>query len=260
MAQLAKIPPPRPKWLEPWKMIGRGCISITTRYARAIRAVGLEIITIRKGPEPPKSLFVLSRKAALARCIVHLLPAMISIILISINLMGYFIGTRLQGWRGSDSIKLGVLQLCAKVQELLIVASLSTVIFHVVRSEMTFGPGIPLGWMGAGFRFTTLSYLWSSDLWGSIKYKHASVLRKFGLVLLLFVSGIITVLAGPSSAVLTVPRVMDWPAGGGRFWLNGIVDFLAHSFPACILSFDRITGRHVATSAVARPLERLPQN
>ncbi|KAG7134283.1 hypothetical protein HYQ45_007702 [Verticillium longisporum] len=71
---------------------------------------------------------------------------------------------------------------------------------------MTFGPGIPLGWMGAGFRFTTLSYLWSSDLWGSVKYKHASVLRKFGLVLLL------------------------------------------------------ITGRHVATSAVARPLERLPQN
>ncbi|RNJ60512.1 hypothetical protein D7B24_007435 [Verticillium nonalfalfae] len=146
---------------------------------------------------------------------------MISIILISINLMGYFIGTRLQGWRGSDSIKLGVLQLCAKVQELLIVASLSTVIFHVVRSEMTFGPGIPLGWLGAGFRFTTLSYLWSSDLWGSIRYKHASVLRKFGLVLLLFVSGIITVLAGPSSAVLMVPRVMDWPAGGGRFWLNG---------------------------------------
>ncbi|RXG43685.1 hypothetical protein VDGE_01292 [Verticillium dahliae] len=58
---------------------------------------------------------------------------MISIILISINLMGYFTGTRLQG--------------------------------------------IPLGWMGAGFRFTTLSYLWSSDLWGSVKYKHASDYR-----------------------------------------------------------------------------------
>lgn len=28
--------------------------------------------------------------------------------------------------------------------------------------------------------------------------------------------------AGPASAVLMIPRVLDWPAGGGVFWLNGM--------------------------------------
>jgi hypothetical protein len=129
---------------------------IVNRCSTLLRAVGLGIATITRGPEEPKRLFTMSRKVALVRCGVHLLPSCVSLILITINLLSYFIGAELQAFQNGDSIKMGILQICAKVQELLVVASLSTVIFHVLRSELVFGPGLPLGLLGAGFKFTSL--------------------------------------------------------------------------------------------------------
>ena len=43
-----------------------------------------------------------SRRLALARCAIHVLPAAVSITLVYFNLMGYFIGEELQGPRGQD--------------------------------------------------------------------------------------------------------------------------------------------------------------
>jgi hypothetical protein len=129
---------------------------IVNRCSTLLRAVGLGIATITRGPEEPKRLFTMSRKVALVRCGVHLLPSCVSLILITINLLSYFIGAELQAFQNGDGIKMGIMQICAKVQELLVVASLSTVIFHVLRSELVFGPGLPLGLLGAGFKFTSL--------------------------------------------------------------------------------------------------------
>ncbi|KPM42359.1 hypothetical protein AK830_g4230 [Neonectria ditissima] len=201
--------------------VARGWLSLTATYTSLLRNVGLEITTVTKGPEEPKRLFEVSWRAALARCGVHVLPAAVSIILITINLLGYFIGNELQGPSNTNGIKMGILQICAKAQELLIVASLSTVIFHILRSEMVFGAGLPLGLMGAGFNFTSLSFFWSSEFWGSITYKHPSPFRKACIFVVLVIAGIIAVLAGPTSAVLMIPRELDWATGGGIFWLNG---------------------------------------
>lgn len=41
------------------------------------------------------------------------------------------------------------------------------------------------------------------------------------MVVLILVGGILALIAGPAAAVLMIPRVMDWPVGGGVFWLNG---------------------------------------
>lgn len=131
-------------------------IKAVRKYTTLLRAVGLELLTIIRGPEQRKNLFTVSWKVALARCGVHVLPSAVSIVLITINLLGYYIGDELQGFQDGDSIKLGILQVCAKVQELLVVSSLSAVIFYVLRSELVFGPGLPLGLMGAGFKFTSL--------------------------------------------------------------------------------------------------------
>lgn len=129
-----------------------------TKYTSLIRSVGLGISTITKGKEGAKVLFVDSWKVALARCGVHILPAAVSIVLVAVNLVGFFIGAELQGPGDQDDIKLGALQICAKVQELLVVASLSMVVFHVLRNELVFGSGLPLGLVGAGFSFTSLRY------------------------------------------------------------------------------------------------------
>ncbi|KAM0813383.1 hypothetical protein AB5N19_13376 [Seiridium cardinale] len=56
--------------------------------------------------------------------------------------------------------------------ELLIIASLSTIIFQVIRSQLTAGGGVPLGLLGSGWSFSQV-------------------------------------------------RILDWPVGGGVFWLNG---------------------------------------
>ncbi|KAH7184831.1 uncharacterized protein B0J16DRAFT_398325, partial [Fusarium flagelliforme] len=188
---------------------------IVNRCSTLLRAVGLGIATITRGPEEPKRLFTMSRKVALARCGVHILPSCVSLILITINLLSYFIGAELQSFQNSDDMKMGILQICAKVQELLVVASLSTVIFHVLRSELVFGPGLPLGLLGAGFNF-----FWSQEFWGSTQYEEA-MLRKASIFGLLIISGILAVLAGPTTAVLMIPREIEWKAGGANFYLNG---------------------------------------
>jgi hypothetical protein len=81
-----------------------------------LRAVGLGILAIVRGDEPPKVLVSKSRRAVVFRSAVHVLPACVSLILIALNLHGYFIGRELQGYSGTDDGKLGALQVAAKIQ------------------------------------------------------------------------------------------------------------------------------------------------
>ena len=131
-------------------------LALVKRFESFIRSIGLGITTITKGPELAKPIVVRSAKVALSRCGVHILPSCVSIVLITFNLLGYYIGPELQGISHQDSVKNGVLQICAKAQELLVVASLSMVLFHVLRYELVFGPGLPYGLIGAGFSFTEI--------------------------------------------------------------------------------------------------------
>ncbi|KAK3988868.1 hypothetical protein QBC44DRAFT_370696 [Cladorrhinum sp. PSN332] len=94
----------------------------------------------------------------------------------------------------------------AKVQELLILASL----------------------MGAGFSFGSPGTFLSRDFWianfdsnqaGSRRWPH-----RWCFLLLLLVSGLLALLAGPASAVLMIPRELVWDAGGVNVWLNGTTD------------------------------------
>lgn len=90
--------------------------TIRTRYRRFWKSIGLHVFTFTSGEEEAKELFTQSRWSALARCGVHILPAFISIALITLNLYGFYIGFELQGPRGTDNVKLGVLQVTAKIQ------------------------------------------------------------------------------------------------------------------------------------------------
>ena len=89
---------------------------VRTQYRQFWKSTGLHLITLTSGKEEPKKLFNKSRWSALARCGVHILPALVSIVLITLNLYGLYIGFELQGPRDTDSIKLGVLQVTAKIQ------------------------------------------------------------------------------------------------------------------------------------------------
>ena len=90
----------------------------TSVKAILIRAIGLSTVLFKhlEGDEQPKPLILHSRKVALARCAVHILPAAVSITILYFNFRGYFIGAQLQGAQNGDTIKLAVLQVCAKAQ------------------------------------------------------------------------------------------------------------------------------------------------
>ncbi|KAL6359106.1 hypothetical protein LRP88_09306 [Fusarium phalaenopsidis] len=161
-----------------------------------------------------------------------------SIALITLNCIGFFTGDELLGLEGQGELKLGLLQVAAKHQELLIVASVGSVIFHLIRSELVFGDGMILGLLVSGFSFSQPSYFWSPEFLGSLGWSwghgeivsHGQRWKRCGFILLVFIGGALALLAGPETAVLMIPRKMDWPVDGGIYWLNGSDDQLWPKF------------------------------
>lgn len=117
-----------------------------------------------------------------------------------------------------------VLSFC---QELLIVASLGTILMDILRHQMLFGQeGLPLGIISSKQRFTEMHYLISPDF----RFGLAGFTRRRKRLLLgLFIvtSSLISLFAGPSAALLLIPTLRsNWPAGGASFWLAGSDDIL----------------------------------
>lgn len=82
-----------------------------------LRSVGLSIVSafvVRT--EDPKFLVNTSRRLALVRCTIHILPSAVSLALININIRGHFIGNALEGPDSKDGLKLGLIQVAAKIQ------------------------------------------------------------------------------------------------------------------------------------------------
>ena len=180
----------------------------------------------RHRSEQKKIVISTSRWTALSRCGVHILPVLVSIAIIVINIRQVYIGIDFKSLVSSETVNIAFLQTTAKLQELLIIASLTTIIFQLLRDELLYGDGIPLGLLGAGIDFTKLSFFWSPEILGSVRslFKGRRKYRKIQLGLFLILAGALALLAGPSCAVLLVPQIQDWPAGGTSLFLNGTKD------------------------------------
>lgn len=104
---------------------------------------------------------------ALSRCAAHLLPTLFSIVIVTLNLKGYYIGEQFASLIRSETINLALLQTAAKVQELLIVASLATIILHITREELLYGSGLAIGLVGSGLAFSQIGYFFSKNSWAA---------------------------------------------------------------------------------------------
>ncbi|RSL99597.1 hypothetical protein CEP52_009633 [Fusarium oligoseptatum] len=174
--------------------------------------------------EPPKPIFYNSWGSVFARLGVHILPILASVTIISLNLCTLYLGSGgLPGPLIDFSITSAMLQVVAKLQELLIVASLTSVVFSVIRDQLVSTMGVPLGLLSVGFMFSHLSFFWSMEFWGALR-SQLPLSTTILTALLLAAAGIISATAGPSVAVLLVPRYHDWDAGGSDFFLRGTVD------------------------------------
>lgn len=157
--------------------------------------------------------------AALAGTI-HVLPASTAISIAVLNSLGYYIGEELAGPQGQDDEKLAGLQLAAKLHELTIQASVAAMLLQYIRHEMALGNGLPFGALFAGHLFKDVSFLWSSEFWGTANGAFTTRRRRWRLIILLVVCTILGLTAGPASATILKPRMGDWPAGGTDFWIN----------------------------------------
>ncbi len=196
-----------------------------------LRAVGLEALGLARQfkrsnikSEVRKEVITKSFLLALCKCGVHFLPAAASITMLYINIKGYWIGAQMVGFRGESSVAIALLQLTAKIQELLIVASLATALLDILRFELLYGCGVPLGLLGSGITFTQISYFWSPDFLGALRYGVSERKKKFRLCAALLLAGALAITAGPASAVLMIPRQQTWTADTLDFYLNGTKD------------------------------------
>lgn len=205
-------------WHQFFRNVGLGVFNDLCTWVR-----GFRYRSCQNRAEQKKVVVSSSRWLAVSRCGVHILPVLVSTAIIALNLKQDFIGIDFRSLIHYESVNIALLQTAAKVQELLIVA---TILFHLTRDELLYGEGIPLGMVGAGLDFSKLSYFWSRELIGSLQglSKGPRKYRKAQLVIFLLLAGLFSLLAGPSCAVLMVPQTQNWPIGGTPISLNGTAD------------------------------------
>lgn len=187
-----------------------------------LRALGLSLIShawtsvrrpLGKGlHEPTKVAISQNRTVAWLRALIHLVPVGVAICEIVLNWNTYYIGTQ--------AYSQAIYQLLAKVHEIMIQASIAAVVFSCIRSEMALGSGIPFGLLFSGLQITQISYLWSMEFWGSLCGGLDRSYRRFFLFMLVSLSILLATVCGPSSAVLLIPRLQNWPGGSTDIWIN----------------------------------------
>ena len=144
-----------------------------------------------------------------------------TLVLVVFNWRGFYIGGELEGAVGQDDARFLALQFTAKLHELFINASLTTVILsYIQRKLVAEDSGLPFGAIAAGLQFRDVNYLLSKEYWGAVRASWLRPWDKTVLLVSIFVCALLAVSAGPSSATLMRPRLDYWPAGGTDFWID----------------------------------------
>ena len=132
---------------------------------------------------------------------------------ITINLRGHFLGAFFE--------KQSYYQLAAKAHELGMYASLTAIVTSYIRYELLFGDGLPFGAFLGVVQFLSISYLWSRELWSSVFATAHKIRKRAAFFALVLICGIIAATAGPSSAVLLIPRQVLWSVESSHVLING---------------------------------------
>ena len=213
------------------KHISRKCLLRLSSLVYFFRAIGLEscntlaraLSTPWDASEPRKPVLQKSFGIAFSRCIIHLLPVSVFVFLLWINYWGYYIGTGFSYHSRSDNRYLALYQVAAKLQEVLCVASLTTVVLQVLRHDLLYGDGVPIGLLGSGISFSSISYFWSPEFIIAAKYCLSSW-KRCRLYFIIIIAGLLAVTIGPASAILLLPRSQTVTVGRTQYYLNGTAD------------------------------------
>ncbi|KAI4226727.1 MAG: hypothetical protein L6R40_008262 [Gallowayella cf. fulva] len=149
--------------------------------------------------EKPKT--VLNRGLSFSAFFIHILALLTTAAVVGLNLATVY------GWdqgtlRISDNQATNLLQFAAKLHEIVIVGSLTSMVMHCIRKRLISRKGLPLGLLSSGYQVTVPGYYFSKGF-------RSACTTDGGLVLTLAVAVIYVLVVGPSSAVVVIPR-LDW--------------------------------------------------
>ena len=203
-----------------YKRLPRGWSRFCREIEKFLHSIGLGIImatyrgTFQNDYTEPKKITVhRSRLTSSFRSLIHVVPVAVALLEIILNLNEYYLGNTFdnQSWY----------QLIAKAHEILIEASLSSIVLSYVQLQLMSDNGLPFGAFLGGLQFLTISYLWSRELWSSVFTAIHTLRKRITFLLLMVACGIIAATAGPSSATLLIPRLALWPGKSTYVLLNG---------------------------------------
>ena len=148
----------------------------------------------------------------------HLLPLGITVLVLQLNFQNVY-------WTGINTpnlnSKLNALQFAAKFYEILINASIASILIDSIRNRLT-DEGVPLGSLTSSYNINQISCLWSSAFWGGVCASPSkSLWRHRFCSIMLGISIILVAVIGPLTAIALIPK-LDW---WSRFpTYNGFVD------------------------------------
>ena len=120
-------------------------------------------------------------------------------------------------YRQPNGLFLVLFQIGAKLLEIVCVASLTTVVLHVLRHDLIRN-GVPLGLLGSGVFFSQANCFWSPEmLVGALNCVWNW--KNLRLFLVIVLGGSVALLIAPSAAVLLQPQSQSIPAGGTTYYL-----------------------------------------
>ncbi|KAK6497984.1 hypothetical protein TWF506_004229 [Arthrobotrys conoides] len=203
------------------------------------------IVTSKKErrPERPKIAIDGRKWVSLSRCLgVHILPFFATITIFWLNGVNYYIGGNLAASSNDETDKayLNALQVAAKAQELLVLASLATMVADYVRYHACLGDGVPFAALTASFTFTSLGYIYSPEYWSVLleipSGSARRITRKVLFAIFLLAVTIAGALIGPATAITIIPAIDWFPAGSPVVNINLPVGITSSALPLTLSS------------------------
>ena len=146
--------------------------------------------------------------SSLAQYLLHTIPLIVTLVILGLNIFKVY-------WQdlGHPNQKaiLQALQYAAKAHEIMITASLSAIVLHRLQYGLSDTQGIPFGLLVGGFKLSEPFYLCTNKFLGpTLVQRHSDPIARLRLLSVLILVGIaLTLVVGPSSAVVMIPR-LDW--------------------------------------------------
>ncbi|KAJ9639756.1 uncharacterized protein PV06_10843 [Exophiala oligosperma] len=169
------------------------------------------IPSFQETPEKPKQAIRKGFWANSSTLLPHLATSIVTAAVVGLNFRNVYwmdlLAPNVQILPGiTQDGALNALQLAAKLHELLLVASLGTIVLHVAHAHLTGNHGLPLGLLTNAFSIGSGDFLRRKAFWTSAWTSNAHYWRFWLLSLL---ATILATLSGPSSAIAIIPS-LDW--------------------------------------------------